>query len=361
MSGRRKYPIEAWQQGEWFRRLLTQLFRSFSSHLSFATSLQLRRSQAPDSSSFMLRTITKLSSRRQPSHFIFTLSQQRSTISRRHLHLMGDSSSSMQPSLKVLMLHGYTQNGQLFRAKTRVLEKHLKKAYPSVSLSYPNGPVQLKTTDVPGFDPSTASDPDDTEAYGWWRRSDTSDPPEYTGLENGLDTVAQILESEGPFDGVIGFSQGAALAAMTASLLEGNSRKQSFSEAQAKSTFAISFPSAFDSLSHAPLKFCVAYSGFIAPGERYRAFYEMPTIQTPVCHFIGSLDSVVEEKRTQALVDASGGPDKTQVVVHPGGHFVPTGKQYLDLLVSFIQRTISPESGSQPKDEERVEDMDVPF
>ena len=258
------------------------------------------------------------------------------------------------------MLHGYTQNGQLFHAKTRVLEKHLKKAFPSVSLSYPTGPIQLRATDVPGFDPTTATDPDDVEAYGWWRRSDISDPPEYTGMEKGLETVSQVLESEGPFDGVIGFSQGAALAAMTASLLEGKMRKQAFTDAQAKSSFAIPYPSSFESLSHPPLKFCTPYSGFIAPGERYKAFYD-PKIQTPACQFIGSLDSVVEEKRTQALVDALGGADKTQLVIHPGGHFVPTGKQYLDTLVAFIKKTTSPEQGAETKDEERVEDMDVPF
>lgn len=277
----------------------------------------------------------------------------------RKLQLMASNASVA--SLKVLMLHGYTQNGQLFHAKTRVLEKHLQKAFPSISLSYPTGPIPLKATDVPGFDPTTAADPDDVEAYGWWRRSDTSDPPEYMGFNTGLETISKVLASEGPFDGVIGFSQGAALAAMTASLLEGNSRKQGFKDSQAKSSFAIAYPSSFDSLSHPPLKFCVSYSGFIAPGDRYRAFYENPLITTPVCHFIGSLDSVVEEKRTQTLIDACGGADKTQMVVHPGGHFVPTGKQYLDMLVSFIKKATSNGQESQAKEEQKVEDMDVPF
>ena len=282
----------------------------------------------------------------------------RSTV--RYLHLMGNSDAPAQPSLKILMLHGYTQNGQLFHAKTRVMEKHLQKAFPSVSMSYPTGPIQLRAADVPGFDASTAEDPDDIQAYGWWRRSDTSDPPEYVGMDSGFEAVAKVLESEGPFDGVIGFSQGAALAAMTSSLLEGNSRKQAFQDAQAKSSFAISYPSSFESLSHPPLKFCVPYSGFVAPGDRYKAFYD-PSIQTPSCHVVGSLDSVVEEKRTQALIDACGGSDKTQSMIHPGGHFVPSGKQYLDMLVSFIQKAMGPPQAADSKDEERVEDMEVPF
>ncbi|KAL2430779.1 Esterase inpF [Exophiala dermatitidis] len=261
---------------------------------------------------------------------------------------------------KVLMLHGYTQNGPLFHAKTRALEKNLQKIFPGISLSYPTGPLRLKPSDIPGFEPSTNEDADSIEAYGWWRRSDTSDPPEYVGLDQGLDTVAKVLATEGPFDGVIGFSQGAALAAMVASLLEGESRKQAFEKALSRSPLAISYPAAFEHLGHPPLKFCVAYCGFIAPGERYRGFYEDPNIQTPVCHFIGSLDSVVDETRTQALVDATGGPEKTQVVTHPGGHFVPSGKQYLDIVVAFIKQNLASQKDQQER-EERVEDMDVPF
>lgn len=261
---------------------------------------------------------------------------------------------------KILMLHGYTQNGTLFHAKTRAMEKHLQKAFPGISLHYPTGPLQLKPSDVPGFDASSSEDPDSIEAYGWWRRSNTSDPPEYTGLDQGLETVAKLLESEGPFDGVIGFSQGAALAAMVASLLEGESRKQAFVRAQSTSPLAIPYPASFARLNHPPLKFCAAYCGFRAPGERYRGFYEDPHIQTPMCHIIGSLDSLVEESRTQALVDAAGGAQKTQVVMHPGGHFVPSGKQYLDVIAGFIKQSISSRDGKGDQDE-RVEDMDMPF
>jgi len=266
------------------------------------------------------------------------------------------------PTMKILMLHGYTQNGGLFHAKTRAMEKHLEKSFPGVSLTYPTGPVHLKPGDVPGFDPnhpSRASDSEDMQAYGWWRRSDTSDPPEYVGLENGLEVVSKILASEGPFDGVMGFSQGAGLAAMVTSLLEGESRQKAFQNQQSNSSLAIEYPSSFAKLNHPPLKFAIFYCGFVAPGERYTGFYE-PHISTPSCNFIGSLDSVVDESRTQALVDACGGSSKTQVLVHPGGHFVPSAKQYLNAIVSFIKNATTPQSG-QKEVEERAEDMDVPF
>ena len=277
----------------------------------------------------------------------------------RHLTIMPAVKKS-SGSIKVLMLHGYTQSGTLFHAKTRAMEKHLQKILPGISLSYPSGPLPLKPSEVPGFDSTASEDPDSIEAYAWWRRSNTAEPPEYVGLETGLQRIAEVLESEGPFDGVVGFSQGACLAAMVASLLEGESRKQAFQKAQSRLPLAIPFPSSFAKLNHPPMKFCAEYSGFRAPGERYCGFYEEPHIQTPTCHFIGSLDSVVEESRTQALIDACGGSENTQVVIHPGGHFVPSGKQYLDNITAFIKHHMSSRNESE-KNEEWAEHMDVPF
>jgi len=263
--------------------------------------------------------------------------------------------------LKILMLHGYTQSGPLFHAKTRALEKHIQKAFPGSTLFYPTGPLRLNPADVPGFESSSSADAKDVEVYGWWRRSNTADPPEYLGFEDGLAAVAGILASEGPFDGVVGFSQGAALTAMLASLLEGQTRREAFAHFRSKSPLSIPFPASFESLQHSPLKFAVVYSGFVAPGERYQAFYDHPQIQTPTAHFLGSLDSVVDESRSRALIDACGGQEKARVIWHPGGHFVPSGKQYLEALVDFIQSTTSPTLEKKREEDESVEEMDVPF
>src|SRR5437667_274191 len=165
------------------------------------------------------------------------------------------------PPLKILMLHGYTQSGPLFHAKTRALEKHLHKAFPGTTLVYPTGPLHLNPADVPDFKSASAADVADAELYGWWRRSNTADLPEYLGFEDGMAAVAKILAKEGPFDGVIGFSQGAALAAMLASLLEGPWRRDAFGHFCAESPLSIPFTPSFESLHHPPLKFGVIYSG----------------------------------------------------------------------------------------------------
>jgi pimeloyl-ACP methyl ester carboxylesterase len=297
------------------------------------------------------------------------------------------SSSTTDPArkLRILMLHGYTQSGPLFHAKTKALEKSLSKAFPAapaaghlathpggISLHYPTAPIKLETHDIPGFDGANVQQQEGSEAYGWWRRKGDAEPFTYEGIECGLATVAETISNEGPFDGVIGFSQGGAAAGMVAVLLE-EGRREAFEASQSKG--GIRFPDSFTRDSgyieegvQGPLKFAVSYSGFAAStNPLYQAFYE-PRISTPMMHFLGSLDTVVSEERSLRLVEAckdgkgkDGGVQR--VVYHPGGHFLPSSqKQYVAALVAFIREVMSEQAAAEPgKVEERVEDMDLPF
>lgn len=201
---------------------------------------------------------------------------------------------------------------------------------------------------------------DEIDAWAWWRRDESTGL--YYGLEEGLARIADAMQQAGGVDGVIGFSQGAAAAAIVASLLE-TDRPAAF--AAAGRDGGLDFPRSFvredGERVNAPLKFAVSYSGFFAPHPRYRAFYE-PKITTPLLHVIGSLDTVVEEDRTRGLVERCVGGEE-RVVVHPGGHFVPVGKEWVGALVGFIREVVGQEGkeGGKGKEEESVEDMDMPF
>ena len=292
--------------------------------------------------------------------------------------------------LKILMLHGFTQTGRLFEIKTKALKKALEKNFPpapqpgylanypgGIDLVYPTAPIKLDVTDVPGFD--VDGDKESPEAYGWWRRKGDAEPYTYEGMEMGLSKIAETLREEGPFDGVLGFSQGGAAAGIVASLLE-SGRREAFEAAQNKG--GMRYPDSFTQDSgfieeaiHPPLKFAVSYSGFGASTNAlYQAFY-VPKIKTPMLHFLGSVDTVVSEERSLRLVDAcvdgrgkEGGVER--VVYHPGGHFLPSSqRQYVAALVAFIQEAAGEpaendgmgKAGGAGKAEERVEDMDVPF
>ena len=120
---------------------------------------------------------------------------------------------------------------------------------------------------------------------------------------------------------------------------------------------ALDYPEGWEGLQpEGKLKFAVVYSGFYAPSERYRAFYE-PRIKTPVLSFVGSLDSVVDESRSLGLVERCMGKDgqKGRVVFHPGGHFVPVGKEWVGVLVGFIR-----ESCAEVEKDENLKDADLP-
>jgi dihydrofolate reductase len=60
------------------------------------------------------------------------------------------------------------------------------------------------------------------DAYTWWHLTGKTPPFLFKGLDVFLDSIAQTILKQDSSDGVIRFSQGAALAAMVASLLENN-------------------------------------------------------------------------------------------------------------------------------------------
>ncbi|ESZ99555.1 hypothetical protein SBOR_0120 [Sclerotinia borealis F-4128] len=266
-------------------------------------------------------------------------------------------------------INGYTQSGPTFNSKTKALTKLLTRQFPpthpiypgGIQLLYPTAPIPLLPSDIPGYTPSSPSSPSSLappSAYGWWKRE--TGGSRYAFIDQGLSTIATSIRDAGGIDGVIGFSQGACAAFFVASLLEGN-RESAFALQGVKTPeTALAYPEFFTSLkrdlNHPPLKFCVSYSGFYAPYEGYTAFYQ-PALKTRVLHVIGTLDTVVDEHRSMALVEASEEGSR-EVLYHPGGHFVPMGKEFGNVAVGFIVKCLKEKKVAV---EERVEDMDVPF
>jgi predicted esterase len=284
--------------------------------------------------------------------------------------------------LKILMLHGYTQSAPLFHSKTRALKKSLAKALPGTQLIYITAPHALVAADIPRWDQlqpyGTAATSleqareqaavldEEPDAWAWWRRKGEGEPYLFEGLDEAFKSLADVLVQQGPFDGVLGFSQGAAMAGMLASALETGRRESwaRYAARMAKEDAAVEvlpYPAALvkadGEMVHPPLKFAVSYSGFAAVNKAYRAFIE-PKMRTPMLHFIGSLDTVVEEKRSLSLVDAC---EVKKVVYHPGGHFVPASqREFVGALIAFI-RDVLTDRAKKDEEEEKVEDMELPF
>lgn len=217
------------------------------------------------------------------------------------------------------------------------------------------------------------------DAWTWWRIQRDKVPWVYEGFfETSLPFIVKVMKEEGPFDGVIGFSQGAAVAAIVASLFE-DGRRDAFSAFErevdaGKWTKSALMGEDFKDLEfkpevfpaclldeqgvmvHPPFKFAAAYSGFAAPHPQYTPFYH-PKIQTPLCNFIGTMDTVVTEDRTMLLVNSC---QNGKLVHHPGGHFLPSSqREVVGALVSFIKQSLVPKQANAK--EISVEDMDMPF
>lgn len=207
---------------------------------------------------------------------------------------------------KLLFLHGFTQSGSLFAKKTSALRKALQKQ--GYQCFYIDAPVELSAPDLP-FDTSNLDSSADTDWKSWWVTNQNK--PDYYKLDKAFDSVRDAIEKDGPFDGVMGFSQGAAMAGVLCSQIHNLHEKQP------------------------PVKYGVLFCGFRIAPEEYQKFFE-PPIATNTLHVLGSLDTVVSEERSLGLWNAC--DEKTRTMIkHPGGHFVPNSKNFVTDIIGWLE------------------------
>lgn len=107
--------------------------------------------------------------------------------------------------LRLLMLHGYRQNETAFRERSGGLRKALK-----------NYVSEFVFCEAPHLIPNNNTKEEEkkeSNERGWWFSSDAAyNALELTendkGLNESLEYINQIFETKGPFDGILGFSQG---------------------------------------------------------------------------------------------------------------------------------------------------------
>uniref|UniRef100_A0A8D0BKU2 Esterase OVCA2 n=1 Tax=Salvator merianae TaxID=96440 RepID=A0A8D0BKU2_SALMN len=220
-------------------------------------------------------------------------------------------SAEPRKRLRLLCLHGYRQNADSFRARTGALRKTLRGRAELLNVDAPHAVVARAG---PG---EATSDPAEAGAKAWW----FSNPAEGTfnaleeavscrGLEESLQRIAKAFADLGRIDGLLGFSQGAALVALICALKErGDTR----------------FP--FD--------FAVIVAGFKSQALSHRGYYQEP-ITVPSLHVLGETDRVIPAEMSKELASHFTEP---VILTHPGGHFVPASapqkKAYLDFLDRF--------------------------
>ena len=139
----------------------------------------------------------------------------------------------------------------------------------------------------------------------WWNASD--DGRAYQGWDNSLRVLREALERH-PGAGVLGFSQGAAVAAAVAAL------------------------SCHGQLP--ALRFAVLVAGFIPRAAELAPLFEGAPLDLPSLHVWGTADPI--GKHGPALADKFSAATR-QVLTWPGGHKLPGG-EVGEALVEFVRR-----------------------
>ncbi|KAK8722947.1 hypothetical protein OTU49_011965 [Cherax quadricarinatus] len=204
--------------------------------------------------------------------------------------------------LRILCLHGYRQNGISFREKTGSFRKMLKKYAEFVYITSP--------VEVPPIDDGQDKD----GGSGWWfsRQDNYFNAQEESecskGFEESLKAVEVCFKESGPFDGVLGFSQGAAMLGLLCGLQQ-----------QGKLTFSF--------------KFAIFASAFRSRSAPHQCLYS-EKITLPTLHIYGETDQVIGKDMSEELLQYFHEPETH---VHPGGHFVPATAAHKAIYVKFLE------------------------
>ena len=162
---------------------------------------------------------------------------------------------------------------------------------------------------------------------GWWNAAEVCERPAvsktYVGLEESLALARQTLHEHGPFDGLLGFSQGATLGALLC--------------------LAPSSPPL------PPLRFAVLVSGFMPRDPALEPLFGTadgpPPLRVPLpsLHVMGEHDELVATASSRRLSDCFAG---ATIHSHAGGHLVPSSADFRALLKDFVTRQAAPDAAA---------------
>ena len=123
------------------------------------------------------------------------------------------SGAPKQKTVRVLALHGQYVNGTIMQMATTPLVAAARKQGLKLEIVCPNGPLKHTVSDLKG------QIPDDPlwslwglrDVYRWSEHDDASGARALPDADAAVAHLQSVLKEQGPFDGAIGFSNGAAV------------------------------------------------------------------------------------------------------------------------------------------------------
>jgi len=201
-----------------------------------------------------------------------------------------DAATAEPPRLKILSLHGFRTSREIFDAQARVAR--WREDYEDVArfhaIDAPHEGAGAATAEVRAFFG------EDARSREWWNATTGRDgKTTYRGIEASLREIERACEEDGPYDGVLGFSQGATLAAI-----------------------ALATPGLAERFA-----FGILVSGMRARAEETKGC-DYGAIAVPTLHVVGLKDDVMPKAMSAGLYDAMTSSERTRET-HDGGHRLP--------------------------------------
>lgn len=123
--------------------------------------------------------------------------------------------SDITDKLKFLCLHGYRQNGESFKSKIGSFRKHVCKYADFVFINAPHV--------VPAGSAGSSGSRNQDQRSWWFNKEDgtfsgTHRSAHVVGFKESVELVEKVWREQGPFQGLLGFSQGACFVGLLCSL-----------------------------------------------------------------------------------------------------------------------------------------------
>jgi acetyl esterase/lipase len=233
--------------------------------------------------------------------------------------------------LRILCLHGFHGSGAILSRQMGSLRATLEQH------------ADLVFVDAPSLKDGK---------FGWWHAvqsrdsTDVEDPgvvgtisTHYEGWQETRTWLIDVFAKQGPFDGVLGFSQGAALTGL-ATALRAPDHKPSIEQ-----------PLSF--------RFAIEFSGFPARDPKLAELYSREkSFDLPSLHFVGKTDSIVPPDKTLALAKIFKNP---QIFDHADGHIIPTTDAAKKTISDFLTQAKSLKAASLAASSARRNPLSIPL
>lgn len=211
--------------------------------------------------------------------------------------------------MRILCLHGFSQTAASLK---RVLGLGYFQRVGSIAEhSFLDAPFDVPDHNVSG--------------RAWFLpERDTNGEWLYRGWEQTLDALAAMDAREGPFDGVMGFSQGASVASALSALA---TRGQSPLER---------------------LRFAIMVSGFEFRARHVAGndfLFTGAALDFPSLHVYGRRDQIVKPETSQRLAAKFASP---VVYEHGNGHSFPQTKEALGVMGAFLRENARADTADGP-------------